>query len=124
AAAHGLASTVPVEPASPAEPQVVSMSIERQALNDALLDFGRLAEQMQVVAAPGGGWRLVRAQEGSLPRRLGLREGDVVRRVADRPLQTFDDAAGVYARLRTSDHVILDLEREGRKVTIFVRIAG
>jgi len=115
----------PVTVATPPAPQkkeVITSDIPRAQIEVGLADFQQLSEEVQLQKVQGGGWRLVSVKDGCVLRKLGLREGDVVRRVSDLPINTFDDAASVYARIRTWDHLTLAVEREGRPVTIVVRI--
>lgn len=113
----------PVSSASAsAKKEVITQDITRSTIEVGLADFAQLSEEVSVTKADGGGWRLVRVKDGCVLRKLGLRDGDVVRRVSDLPINTFDDAASVYARIRTWDHLTLAVEREGRPVTIVVRI--
>ncbi|HJZ85443.1 MAG TPA: hypothetical protein VKN99_09750 [Polyangia bacterium] len=114
----------PAAPAASAKTDPAVHEIGRQQLESELRDFAALAQDLVLQPAPGGGWKLVRLHDGSLLRKLGLRPGDVVRRVADLPINTFDDAAAAYARIRTSDHVSVELEREGRPLTLVVKIQG
>ena len=109
-------------PAAPAKKEVITQDITRSTIEVGLADFAQLSEEVSVQKADGGGWRLVRVKDGCVLRKLGLKDGDVVRRVSDLPINTFDDAASVYARIRTWDHLTLAVEREGRPVTIVVRI--
>jgi len=109
-------------PAPPAKKEVITQDVSRSTIEVGLADFAALSEEVQVQKADGGGWRLVRVKDGCVLRKLGLKDGDVVRRVSDLPINTFDDAASVYARIRTWDHLTLAVEREGRPVMILVRI--
>jgi general secretion pathway protein C len=116
------APAAPAAPVAPAKKEVITQDITRSMIEVGLADFAQLSEEVSVQKVDGGGWRLVRVKDGCVLRKLGLRDGDVVRRVSDLPINTFDDAASVYARIRTWDHLTLAVEREGRPVTIVVRI--
>jgi type II secretory pathway component PulC len=121
----GLVEAAPPAPAPPFVPgkkEVITQDIPRSQIEVGLADFAQLSEEVQVQKMDGGGWRLVRVKDGCVLRKLGLRDGDVVRRVSDLPINTFDDAASVYARIRTWNHLTLAVERDGRPVTILVRI--
>ena len=132
AAAAEMPATPPVPPpaassasataSASAKKEVITQDITRSSIEVGLADFAQLSEEVSVQKVEGGGWRLVRVKDGCVLRKLGLRDGDVVRRVSDLPINTFDDAASVYARIRTWDHLTLAVEREGRPVTIVVRI--
>jgi general secretion pathway protein C len=126
AAANETVATPPAAPAAPpsasAKKEVITSDIPRAQIEVGLADFQQLSEEVQLQKVQGGGWRLVSVKDGCVLRKLGLRDGDVVRRVSDLPINTFDDAASVYARIRTWDHLTLAVEREGRPVTIVVRI--
>ena len=71
------------------------------------------------------GYRLVAVRRGSVPHRLGLRRGDVVHWVADRPVTSFAELLNLADRLTVEDPeaFVVGLTRRGRPVEIAIRIA-
>jgi hypothetical protein len=123
------AAPVPVEaPRAPAEaPRVVKAppaapppvpedpsaphKLTRTELNRELNDFDRLGAAVDVVVAPGGGFRLVRVDKTSWPYKMGLRAGDIIRSVAGERVANVEDAARVYARLRQAKTFAVEVDR-------------
>ena len=102
-------------PPSPDSPVVV---ISRNVLDRELGDFASLADQVTLAQGPRGGFRLVNIRSGSFVERIGLRAGDVLLRVDNRPINAVEDASAAYAWLRVTDHFTVDLVREGRPVKL------
>lgn len=119
------AAAPPPEPAptpapEPAPTRAVEekRSLTRAELDSELGDFDRLLATIDVKANDGGGFVLTRVAEGSWVYRMGLRSGDVVRAVAGEQVSTIEDAARVYARLRTLKKFTIELDRGGKRVLI------
>jgi type II secretory pathway component PulC len=121
-AASAPSEGVPAAPTGKAK--VLGQDITRSQIEVGLADFAAISEQVELGKVTGGGWKLVKVQDGCVLRKLGLREGDVIRRVSDLPINTLDDAASVYARIRTWNQLTLAVEREGKPVNILIRIQG
>lgn len=60
------------------------------------------------------GFRLSGVSPGSLPHRLGLRSGDVLRRLNGAPLSHPSQCFAVLQRPRLPERITLELERQGR----------
>jgi general secretion pathway protein C len=54
--------------------------------------------------------------------KLGLRDGDVVRGVNDRPIRSPDDILSFYKNLRSESRMSLQINRRGQERTINYRI--
>jgi hypothetical protein len=100
-----------VRPAPPAEDPTAPRKLSRGELDRELRDFDRLGAAVDVTLAVSGGFRLTRVDKGSWPYRMGLREGDVIRAVAGERVATVEDAARVYARLRTTRAFTVEVDR-------------
>jgi hypothetical protein len=85
-------------------------------------DFDGLMTTVAVGPAPDGGFVLTRLEPGSWLASLGFREGDVVRNVAGERVSTVEDAARVYARLRSISSFTVEVQRGGTWVHIDIRI--
>lgn len=79
-------------------------------------DSARLTE------LPNGFFRFSRVASGDLAYLLGLRTGDVVKRVNSRPLRTLDDCLNAAAALRTAKRLSLAVERRGTTKLLEYRI--
>ena len=73
----------------------------------------------QAKIVPGKDGLVITAiKPGSVFRRLGLRNGDVIEGVNGRNVQSVDDALVIYNRLRNDASVTVDIMRRGRKRTM------
>jgi hypothetical protein len=90
-------------------------ALRRVELDRELNDFDRLMSNVSVSPAQGGGFVVARLEPGSWPAKLGLHQGDVVRSIAGEQVSTIDDAARVYARLRSVSTFIVEVQRGQRR---------
>jgi type II secretory pathway component PulC len=122
-----VAAAPPTAAAQTAEPQegdeVEATVIPRVDLDRELGDFGALARQARVTAAPEGGFQLLQVRPGSFVSRVGLRRGDVIVRVDGRPINRAEDAAAAYAWLRVTDRFTVDVVRAGQPMRLHYVIA-
>jgi type II secretory pathway component PulC len=107
-----------VVPAAPAEPTELKMTLARAELDRELTDFDKLMTTVSVTEVDGGGFKLTRVDGKSYVHKLGLRGGDVVVSVAGQQVSNVDDAARVYARLRTAKSFVVEVDRAGARVTM------
>jgi type II secretory pathway component GspD/PulD (secretin) len=68
------------------------------------------------------GVRVFGIREGSLLHALGLRNGDKLLRMAGLPLHSPDKALEAYAKVRNASVVEMEIERQGKPVTIVYRV--
>ncbi len=99
------------KPAAPVEDPTAPRKLSRQELNRELGDFEGLGGAVDVTLAEGGGFKLARVEKSSWPYRMGLRAGDVIRSVGGERVASIDDAARVYARLRSMKHFTIEIDR-------------
>ena len=64
------------------------------------------------------GVRLAGVQAGSPAARAGLREGDVIIRLAEMPVESLEDLASALRRRKPGEEVPIVILREGRQVTL------
>jgi hypothetical protein len=118
---------------TPAQPTVIAdgpesnLVVERHAvrrtdLDREINDFDRLMATVRVAPASGGGFVIARLEPNSFPVALGLRQGDVVRSIAGQPVSNIDDAARVYARLRSASSFVVEVQRGSRRFLLNVDI--
>ncbi|MBS1118562.1 MAG: hypothetical protein H6Q90_790 [Deltaproteobacteria bacterium] len=95
--------------------------ISRTDVDHALEDFHALLGSIRG-AFTNSGVRIEQVSDGSLFARAGLRVGDVVSGVDDRPLRTLDDTAELYARVSTARNVTVQVIRGGKPTTLHIAI--
>jgi type II secretory pathway component PulC len=105
----------PPPPTAPSPPPGERFAVARAELDAVLLDFDRLAREIQIEAAPGGGVRVTAIAPGSLFHRAGVRKGDIVRRIAGEAITDIGSAARIYARVQASDEFVVELDRGGAR---------
>jgi general secretion pathway protein C len=91
--------------------------IPRSVIDRAVSDVGRLMTQARIMPRKDG-LAISAIKPGSLFRRLGLRNGDVIEGVNGRTIQSVDDALSIYSRLRDDSSVTVDIKRGGQKRTM------
>jgi general secretion pathway protein C len=99
-----------------------NFSFVRRELDEALRDPNQLNYLGQIGVAPGGGVQLSAAPPGSLASKLGLRSGDVIRRVNGQPIASSGDLARLYQQFATLDTIQAEVERGGQVVKLSYRI--
>lgn len=86
----------------------------------ALADINSLASQARMVPAVVDGvpqgFRVFAIRPGSFYEQLGLRNGDTLRRINGLPLDTVENALEALVKLRDSNRIELELQRDGRRV--------
>ncbi|MFQ6021146.1 MAG: type II secretion system protein N [Acidiferrobacterales bacterium] len=91
-------------------------SVDRNALNEELRNPDLLRQALMVPNA-GGGFLVRQIKPGSLYQKLGLRVGDVVRKVNGRDINTLDEALQLYQQLGGAEQVTgveIEVMRAGR----------
>ncbi len=88
-------------------------------LSAALDDLDSLSREVNLELTSGG-TRVAAIGKGTLPYRLGLRKGDVVRSVAGIKTRRLEDGADVYVKLSSVKKFTIELVRDQAPVTIHV----
>ena len=91
--------------------------IPRATIERAVGNVGQLMTQARIVPRETG-LQITSIKPGSLFRRLGLRNGDVIQGVNGRSIRSVDDALSIYRRLLSSNSVAVDIQRRGRRWTM------
>lgn len=96
-----------------------------RALLDALMDDpSKLARQARIVPKQESGsvvgYKFYAIRSGSLPKRLGFENGDMLTAVDGKALTSIDQAMAIYARLRTTTRMELSLERRGKAIALVI----
>jgi general secretion pathway protein C len=94
--------------------------VPRSELEAALTHLDQLANDVRIVPAykdgQPEGFKLIAIRPGSLFARIGMVNGDVVRRVNGFAMSTPANALEAYSRLRDANQVEIDLERNGSAI--------
>ncbi len=91
--------------------------IARADVNAALANFGALAGSIRGSFTPAGA-RLDAVSPDSILGKAGLRNGDVITAINNRPLRSLDDAANLYARAGSMKAATIQLQRAGKPITL------
>jgi general secretion pathway protein C len=97
-------------------------SLSRKELDDALRDPNQLNYLGQIGIPPGGGVRMEAAPAGSLAAKLGLRPGDIIRKVNGQAVASPGDLARLYQQFATTNTVTAEVQRGGQTVTLNYQI--
>lgn len=97
-------------------------SLSRSELNNTLQDPNQLAYTGRIGTGSGGGVRIDSAPTGSLPQKLGLMEGDVIRSLNGQPVNSAGDLARLYGQFGTLSSLRADVMRGGQMMVMNLQI--
>lgn len=106
-AGGGRISAVP----GPARAQRVSL--RRNMIDEAIQDVSKLMTEIKIQPHENG-LALSQIKPNSIFRRMGLRNGDVLKSVDGQQIRSVDDALKLYESLKSADNVSVELQRRGR----------
>ena len=104
-------------PAASGPTRAQRVSLRRNMIDQAIQDVGKLATEIRIQPSENG-LALSNIKPNSIFRRMGLRNGDVLRSVDGQQIRSVDDALRLYESLKKSDNVTVELQRRGRNRTI------
>ena len=104
------------------QPTANHYSLARKELDDALRDPGQLNYLGQIGVPPGGGVRMEAAPAGSLAAKLGLRTGDVIRRVNGQSVASPGDLARLYQQFATLSLIRAEVKRGSSTIELSYQI--
>jgi general secretion pathway protein C len=93
------------------------ISLRRNMINEAVQDVSKLMTEIKIQPNESG-LSLSQIKPNSIFRRMGLRNGDVLKSVDGQQIRSVDDALRLYESLKTSDSVTVELQRRGSDRTI------
>lgn len=118
-AAEGVQCTEP-------RPDRIECSVDRAFLDHLLASSELLYKQARVVPSQRdgvlNGFKLYGIRSGSLPKLLGLKNGDRITAVNGHALRGVDDAMEVYTKLRTAKRFEVELERKAAPMELVVEV--
>ncbi|MCW7752960.1 type II secretion system protein GspC [Desulfobotulus sp. H1] len=99
-----------------------SHEVSRDMIDESLQDINSLMRQIRIRPnfedGQPAGLRVDRLRSDSIFRQLGLENGDVIKGVNGREIQSVDDALTFYDQLRNASTVSLQVERGGTPQTL------
>lgn len=103
-----------------------SITVRRSDVQDALKNINTLLSQVRIRPhfkdGKADGLAISNIKGDSIFARLGLRDGDIVQGVNDRPIRSPDDIVSFYNNLTSASSMSLQINRRGQGRTINYRI--
>ena len=96
--------------------------LSRTELNNLLQDPRQMSYLGRIGMHPNGGVRLEQAPGGSLPSKLGLKEGDVIKNVNGQPVNSPGDLARLYQQFATLSQIRAEVIRGGAPMLLTYQI--
>lgn len=99
------------------------VSLRRSMINNAIQDVSKLMTQVKITPKLGEdgqqeGLSMSNIKPNSIFRRMGLRNGDVLKSVDGQDIESVDDALKLYENLRSANRVAVQIQRRGTDRTI------
>lgn len=95
-------------------------TIEKKVLNNALTNMSELATQARIVPSfkngVANGFKLFSIVPDSLYSKIGVQNGDVIRKINGYEMNSPDKALEIYQKLRDANRIEIELERRGDTV--------
>jgi general secretion pathway protein C len=117
ASSRSIASRSSIPPPASQPTRAQRVSLRRTMIDQAIQDVGQLATEIRIQPSEAG-LSLSNIKPNSIFRRMGLRNGDVLKSVDGQQIRSVDDALRLYESLKNSDSVTVELERRGGNRTI------
>lgn len=98
--------------------------VERAFVESLLANPMMLAKQARIVPAKDGevGFKFYGIRRGSLPKLIGLKNGDKLVAVNGEDLVGIDQAMGLYTKLRRASNLQVTIERKGKSINKEIQI--
>lgn len=100
--------------------------ISREDVERQLANLSALATQARVVPSfkdgKANGFKIFSIRPGSLYQKIGLQNGDVIRKINGYAIDSPEKALELYAKLRESSRIEVELERRGKVQTKTVNV--
>jgi general secretion pathway protein C len=94
--------------------------VAKATINDALTDLSKLATQARIVPSfkngVANGFKLFSIVPDSLYAKIGVQNGDVIRRINGYEMNSPDKALEIYSKLRDANRIEIELERRGETI--------
>lgn len=101
-------------------------TVERAFVEQLMANPALLAKQARIVPKQKDdeilGYKLYGIRRGSLPKLLGLKNGDMITAVNGEELKSMDKAMALYTKLRRASNLSVSIERKGKNITKEIQI--
>jgi general secretion pathway protein C len=101
-------------------------TVERAFVEKLMANPALLAKQARIVPKQKDdeilGYKLYGIRRGSLPKLLGMKNGDMLTAVNGEELKSMDKAMGLYTKLRRASNLSVSIERKGKIITKEIQI--
>ena len=91
--------------------------VAKATINDNLSDLSKLATQARIVPSfkngVANGFKLFSIVPDSLYAKIGVQNGDVIRRINGYEMNSPDKALEIYSKLRDANRIEIEIERRG-----------
>lgn len=102
--------------------------VPRSVIDRSLSNLNEVATQARIVPSfkngVANGFKIFSIQPNSLYSSIGVENGDVIQRINGYEINSPDKALELYQRLRTSPHIKIEIERNGRPITKEYTVTG
>lgn len=103
-----------------------SCIVERAFVEKLMANPALLAKQARIVPKQKDdeilGYKLYGIRRGSLPKLLGMKNGDMLTAVNGEELKSMDKAMALYSKLRRASNLSVTIERKGKSITKEIQI--
>ncbi|MCH9683069.1 MAG: hypothetical protein K0V04_16660 [Deltaproteobacteria bacterium] len=107
-------------------PNETTCTVERAFVEKLMANPALLAKQARIVPKQKDnevlGYKLYGIRRGSLPKLLGLKNGDMLTAVNGEELKGMDKAMALYGKLRRASNLSVSIQRKGKTITKEIQI--
>jgi general secretion pathway protein C len=100
--------------------EFTSCTVDKAFVEALLANPAQLTKQARIVPAVRDGetkgYKFYGIRPGSLPKLLGMKNGDLLTSVNGQQLESLDQAMDLYTKLRRASHLSVTIERKGQAV--------
>ncbi|MBN2514493.1 MAG: PDZ domain-containing protein [Deltaproteobacteria bacterium] len=99
-----------------------SIKVDKTEVDQAFKNMNQLLTQVRIrpyfSSGKPDGFMVSNIQQGSIFQKMGLRSGDVIKGVNDRPITSADDMLELYKGLQSGSEINLNIKRRGKEETL------
>jgi general secretion pathway protein C len=112
-------------PSQPSKKEGSTITVNRKELSDSLKDINKVLSQVRIRPhfkdGKSDGLSVSRIKADSVFSKLGLRNGDIVQKINDKPINSPDDVLALYEKLKSGSQVSVEVTRKGQPKTMNYR---
>lgn len=99
-----------------------TITVNRSDVDESLADINKLLTQARIRPhfqdGQPNGLTITGIKAGSIFRKMGLRNGDIIYGINGNPIQSPDDVLGVYDSMTSGGNISVQIKRRGRETTL------